>query len=366
VKRVLQINKYYPPWIGGVEQVVSDLAEGLASEFEMAVLACDLRRRGVERSAAGCGVTRSFAPAALLSMPLSAQFVSDFYRLSRKADVLHFHHPFPLAEAAALLEGCRGRKVVVTYHSDIVRQAWLKPLYQPILSRFLGRCDRIIVSSRTLLEHSEPLRPFLGRCSVVPFGIRDPGPAGEVDPVDLPAEGYVLFVGRLVPYKGVEYLLEAMTSVGAPLVIVGDGPLRPALERLADRLGVGARTRFLGRLSPPRLRSVFSRSSVFVLPSVAANEAFGLVQLEAMSFGKPVVNTQLPTGVPEVSPNDVTGLTVPPRDAAALAEALRKILGDGERRARYGRAAVQRAGELSMARFLERMRVLYGEVLSGS
>jgi len=97
LKRVLQINKYYPPWIGGVEQVVWDLAEGLASDFEMAVLACDLRRRTVERSAAGCEVTRSFAPAALLSMPLSAQLVSDFYRLSRKADILHFHHPFPLA-----------------------------------------------------------------------------------------------------------------------------------------------------------------------------------------------------------------------------------------------------------------------------
>lgn len=364
MKRVLQVNKFYPPWIGGVEQVVRDLAEGLASDFEMSVLACSLGKRSVEQSAAGCRIVRSSAPASLLSMPLSVQFVSDFYRLARKADLLHFHHPFPLAEAAALLEGCRGRKVVVTYHSDIVRQAWLKPLYQPFLKRFLKRCDRILVSSRRLLEYSEPLRPFRDRCSVVPFGIRHGERWEEGDLPSVPAEGFVLFVGRLVPYKGVEFLLDAMTMVQAPLVVVGDGPLRLSLEQRAERLGIAGRTHFLGRLSPSRLRGAFSRCLVFVLPSVASNEAFGLVQLEAMAFGKPVVNTDLPTGVPEVSVNDVTGLTVPPRDAGALGEALRMILQDDERRMRYGRAAAQRARELSLEAFLSRVKSLYNELLS--
>ena len=364
MNRVLQVNKFYPPWIGGVERVVQDLAEGLGPEFQVRVLACDRKRQLDERSAAGALVTRSVAPATLLSMPLSVQFVSDFYRLAKDADLVHLHHPFPLAELCALLEGGRGRKIVLSYHSDIVRQAWLKPLYAPLLSRFLDRCDRIIVSSRRLLEHSETLREVRDRCVVVPFGPRASELRRDVEPFELPADGYILFVGRLVPYKGVEYLLEAMRSIEAPLVIVGDGPLRSDLEVRAGRLGLRCRVHFLGRLPASRLSYVFSRCRLFVLPSVAANEAFGLVQLEAMAFGKPVVNTDLPTGVPEVGPHDVTGLTVPPRDPVALAEAIRAILGDAGRYERYARGAARRAEDLSMENFLKGIKALYQEVLA--
>ena len=169
------------------------------------------------------------------------------------------------------------------------------------------------------------------------------------------ASEIVLFVGRLIYYKGVEYLIRAMKNVTASLVVIGDGPLRESLLSLAKDADVAHKVHFLGKgLSDAEMVAYYHACDVFVLPSVEITEGFGIVQLEAMACGKPVVNTNLPTGVPCVSLDNETGYTVPVRDPEALSRAINKILlNDGIKR-KFGANAVQRVNdEFTMARMTE-------------
>jgi rhamnosyl/mannosyltransferase len=361
--KVLQVNKFYPPVVGGVERVVQDVARGLRDEYEMRVLACDRKGGRAPSRVDGVPVTRAAAGAVVLSMPLSFSFYPWFRRLARGADLIHLHHPFPLGDVAALLDGCEGARVVVHYHSDIVRQKWVMPFLRPVLKAMLRRADRIIVSSSRIRDRSAHLEEVRFKCDVVPYGVELGEASAPGEDFPLPDRDFVLFVGRLVPYKGAEYLVRAMQQIEAPLVIVGDGPLRKRLEALARDLGIAPRVHFLGRLRDARLRHCFSRCRLFVLPSVSPNEAFGLVQLEAMVQGKPVINTDLATAVPEVSLHGVSGLTVPPRDPEALGEAIATLLGDPGMHGRFSRAAAERARDFSMERFLDGTRRVYRELL---
>jgi rhamnosyl/mannosyltransferase len=284
-----------------------------------------------------------------------------------RADIVHIHWPHPTALLAYLASGHAGR-LVVTYHSDIVRQKILAKLFWPVLRRALERAEAIVVASPNYVESSPVLQKFKAKCRVIPFGV----PLEEFDRFD-PAEvarirarfgpRIVLGVGRLIYYKGFEHLVRAMKGTDAHLLIIGEGPLRGALEDEARRERVSGRVTFLGRVEDAV--PYFHAADVFALPSVARSEAFGIVQLEAMACGKPVVNTRLDSGVTFVSVDGVTGLTVPPADSESLAAALDRLLKDPALLASYGRAArarVEREFDLeAMGRSTLR---LYEEIMS--
>jgi glycosyltransferase involved in cell wall biosynthesis len=281
-----------------------------------------------------------------------------------RADVVHFHHPNPTGIVSHLASGWRG-PLVVTYHSDIVRQKVLGAVLSPLIDRFLSRASAILATSPQYLASSPVLRRHAARCRVLPFGIAA-GEMREVDPGEVAAirarygERIVFAAGRLVYYKGFEHLVRAMRAVDAHLLVAGDGPLRRALEREAAEAGVAERVTLLGAV--PDVRPYYHAADVFALPSVARSEAYGIVQMEAMACGVPVVNTALDTGVPFVSPDGVTGLTVPPADADALASALTRLLDDPALRARFGAAGRARVeGELSADRMVERTLAVYRE-----
>jgi rhamnosyl/mannosyltransferase len=217
------------------------------------------------------------------------------------------------------------------------------------------------------------LEPYQHKCRVVPF---------FVDLVDYPlcnggsvrvhGVGYdrgkpmVLFVGRLVYYKGTEYLIRAMQHADATLTIIGDGPMRGRLESLSRELGLQRKISFLGHVPAETLHEYYRACRCLVLPSVEPTEAFGLVQLEAMAYGKPVVNTCLPTGVPFVSVHGETGFTVPPRDPGALAEAINRLCADEDLCVRLGRQARQRV-EMMFSKdvVLNQIKSIYWELLRG-
>ena len=351
--RILIVGKAYDPHIGGIETVMQQVADGCNGRAKVSVLTCrdDWGLSQVERIH-GVPVLRCGSLGTVASCPLSPEFVMQFRRKVMCADVVELHLPFPPADLACLLSGYKGR-VVVAWHSDVVRQKRLLKLYAPLMRWLLRRADAIIVATKAHIDSSPYLREFREKCVVIPYGI-SPKEYAAAPTVPVltqrlhdPSAKKILFVGRLVYYKGVDVLLEAFAKVigNAELFLAGDGVLRDTLKTRAAELGIAQRVHFLGRRVTPELRAAFRDCDIFVLPSVANSEAFGIVQLEAMVYGKPVINTALPTGVPLVSLHGKTGLTVPPSDAASLADAMQLLVTEDELRVQYGMAARERVLE---------------------
>jgi rhamnosyl/mannosyltransferase len=366
--KIVQITKLYYPWIGGVEKVVRDIAEGLNDKVNMEVVACQPKGWGSRQLINGVKVTKTSSIGIYWGMPVSFTFPFVLAWKSRKADILHFHFPFPLADLSYLLMGSKQKKVVVTYHSDIVRQKKSMGIYMPFLNRLLKRADKILPTSPNLMESSVYLAPFKNKCTVVPLSIdlkEFSHPVENKFALEVSAdEKIVLFVGRLNYYKGLEYLIEAMQDIEARLLIVGEGELREVLEEKAKSLGVRQKIVLLGKVSDEKKKYCYHVCDLFVLPSVEPSEAFGIVQMEAMAYGKPVVNTNLPTGVPYVSVDGETGITVPPRDAKALAEAINRILNDKELAAKFSDNALKRVREkFSREKMLESIYSIYGDLV---
>jgi rhamnosyl/mannosyltransferase len=349
------INKYYwPPHLGGVEHHLSMLASGLAArpDTTAGAIVANESKATLREQVDGVSVLRvgrSFAYASTPVAPGMPAVIRAAAGAPQRPDVFHLMFPYPWGEASWLMAGSPG-PAVLTYHSDIVRQRVLGAAYRPILRRVLERVDRIIVGSPPMIANSEVLAPFAEKCRVVPFGIETerfaPTPATLTRAEQLRAthqRPVVLFVGRLIYYKGAEVLVRAMADVDADLVMIGSGPLEGQLRALATSLGIGERVTFLPPVDDAELAAWYRAADVFCLPSVARSEAYGLVQLEAHASGTPVVSTNLPTGVPWVNRDGETGLVVPPGDAPALAAALRDVLSDDALRARMGAHARERA-----------------------
>ncbi|MFC7021122.1 MULTISPECIES: glycosyltransferase [Haloarcula] len=344
--RILQVNKFYSPHIGGVEQTVKATAEGLFEHgYDVRVLAAQSQGRGQEDRVNGISVCRTTSLGTFRSVPLAPTFPVRFRQEATVADLIHHHVPNPIGVISHLLAAPRDVPTVVTYHSDIVRQALELKLYAPLLHTFLDRVDCIFATSPNMIGNSEFLKQYEHKCRVVPLSI-ETSKFGQYEGAsyDLPGKPgkRVLFVGRLNYYKGTEYLIDAMRDIDATLLIIGDGERRDELEARVRDHGLTDRVTFLGHVSEEKLHYCYNTADVFALPSVEASEAFGIVQLEAMAYGMPVVNTSLPTGVPWVSQDGKTGITVPPRNSSALAKALDRLLSDPEYRAELGANAATR------------------------
>jgi rhamnosyl/mannosyltransferase len=303
------------------------------------------------------------------SAPLCPSMPAELRRLS--PDVVHLHFPNPTGDLAYLLSGCRA-PVVMTYHADVIRRLRLLRLYRPVFGLLAPHIRRLIVTSREYLDSSAFLAPYRDRCMVVPFGIDLDSFAlrlGEVDQVQelrrRHGERIILFLGVLRYYKGLDVLVRAMARVTGRLLIAGRGSQRAALEGLTRKLGLADRITFLGEVSDPERRLLLHACDVFVLPSVDRSEAFGIAQLEAMACGKPIVASDLPTGVRLVNQDGISGILVPPGDRDALARALNRLLEDDVLRAGLGKTARLRVEqEFTAERMIAQTLTVYDEVLA--
>ncbi len=345
--RILQINKLYFPWIGGIESVIKTAAENLKDETDMRVLVCSPKGRGTREKINGVDVIRAGSFGMSFSMPISLSFPFLVRKYSKDEDVIILHDPFPLGDLAVLLSGFKG-KVVLWWHSDIIKQKRLVKLIKPVIYGILKRADAIFTTSEGYIDGSEYLGGFRDKCRLVPYGIEtEKYLTTAVKPIlsgqlNKPENKKILFVGRLVYYKGVGVLIEAFKKVqNAELFIVGTGRDEEALRQQAHSLK--DRIHFMKNLSDEDLRAAFADCDFFVLPSIEKSEAFGIVQIEAMICGKPVINTDLKTSVPLVSIDGVTGLTVKAGSAEELSEAMTRLTEDDELRLKLGRNAKERA-----------------------
>jgi rhamnosyl/mannosyltransferase len=366
---ILQIYKDYAPVLGGIENHVRDLGEGLAARgHRVTVLVTSLDRRTlIERPQPGLTVIKAARTLHLASTPLSLAMLQ--LARTQRPDLVHLHFPYPPGDLVYWQMPVRA-PLVLTYHSDIVRQQNLLRLYRPLMELTLRRAARILPTSPNYMVSSPFLRRHAARCSVVPLGI-DTARFAYADAHQAAATRarygapLLLFVGRLRYYKGLHVLLEAMPSVRAELLIGGSGPERERLAAQAARLGVAARVHFLGDVPDADLPGLYHAADLFVMPAHLRAEALGLAQIEALASGLPCVSTELGTGTSFANLHGVTGLVVPPGDARALAVAINALLADPALRQGYGAAGRRRAAELfALPRMLDRIETVYREVLT--
>lgn len=354
--RILHLAKYYWPRSGGMERVVQGLAEGAAAlGHQVEVVAVEGRGRGGTAGRQRSSVTRAFSFAALGSQEIAPGYIAAAWK---RSDIIHVHHPHPLADVACLLRAGR-TPVVVTQHADSRRS-----IYRPATRLVLRRAAAVVVPSRAHLALSDELVGYESKVEVIPFGIEQ-SRWETVPPPPPGAPPRAIFIGRLVAYKGLDVLLRALERVPElRLDIVGSGPEGPRLRTLAQALAITDRVRWYGEYPDEDLPRRMADADFLVLPSVTVQEMFGLVVLEAMAAGRPVVTTALPSAVREVNVPGETGLEVPLRDVQALAEALETLSRDPERRRALGEAGRRRVQErFTQAAMAERHIELYERIV---
>lgn len=365
--KILQLGKFYPPDMGGIERVMGDILEGMNERGFVCDVLCSHSKPkfalDITDSKARIYRTKSFGKLARTS--ITPQMVYFLRKFAKSYDIIHVHLPDPMANLALLLTCLDSQIIILHWHADITKQRYLLHLYKPLQTWLLKRADAIITTSPKYLEQSPFLQAYKHKCKAIPLGI-----SCTPDNVSRPfvqKDTKTLFaLGRFVSYKGFEYALSALRFLPSyRLLLGGDGPLEHDLKNLAKTLGVASQVEFLGFVADEELPRFYKSSSIFLLPSITKSEAFGLVQIEAMAHGLPVVSCAIAgSGVDWVNQNGVSGIVVPPKDPKAIADAVLEIAKDYER---FSQNARKRFLEhFTKNQMLDSLQNLYLELMKNS
>ncbi|NGP19280.1 glycosyltransferase [Devosia chinhatensis] len=338
--KVLHVYKTFAPDdFTGVPRVIHSIAKSLSTCCDNTVLTlADQPAASQPLEVDGYHLYQVKRAGKLYSTDLSISIFGDFRRRAAEADVVHFHHPWPLMDLMQLAS-CSQTPSVITYHSDIVRQRLLKPIYAPIMHAFLLQADALVATSPNYLKSSPILQRYRQKASVIPIGIA----ARDAPDVSLVrhwkskvGEGFFLFIGTFRYYKGLRYLIEAARLNGLRVVIVGSGDVGSLGRNLPDNVTV------LGPVSEVDKEALLTLSAAFVFPSHLRSEAFGVALLEAARAGKPMISCEIGTGTSFVNVDGLTGIVVPPANPDALSAAMVQLAGVPGLAAKMGAAAIER------------------------
>lgn len=330
--RILQLGKFYPIR-GGVEKVMYDLMLGLSESG----VCCDMLCASTEDHPAAEIQVNPYArlfvvhtSVKIAGTMLAPAMIGKLRKIAGQYDIIHIHHPDPMASLALYLSGYRGR-VVLHWHSDILKQKNLLKLYKPLQSWLINRAEQIVGTTPVYVEQSPFLQQVKSKIDFIPIGVNPisyDGAAVAALKSRYPGKTIIFSLGRLVEYKGYAYLIQAMQQLDARfhLIIGGKGPLEEPLHQLIADLNLQDRVSMVGFVSDDDIPSYFGAADIFCLSSIWKTEAFAIVQIEAMSCGKPIVSTAIPgSGVSWVNQDQVSGLVVAPENATALAAAIQQI-----------------------------------------
>lgn len=334
--RILQLGKFYPVQ-GGVEKVMFDLLDGMSKQG----ITCDMlcanayvgqSLRIIQHNDNSQIISTSTLCKKFATM-ISPQMVVELRKICSNYDIIHVHHPDPMAAFALLLSGYKG-KVVLHWHSDILKQRFLLKFFMPLQNWLIKRSDMIVGTTPVYVAQSPHLSKVQKKCTYLPIGI-EPITYDENKVLSLKnkykGKKIIFSLGRLVSYKGYKYLIDAAKYLPDNYVVLigGSGPLKNALQEQIGHDDLRGNVILLGRISDEELPSYYGACDMYCLPSIMKTEAFAIVQVEAMSCGKPVVATKIPeSGVSWVNADGESGLNVPIKDSKALANAIERILED--------------------------------------
>lgn len=361
--KILQLGKFYPIR-GGVEKVMWALTFALAERGIACDMLCAMLREdsfdvdhvALSEETPEARVINLGPENRIICVPalakkaktmLSPAMVRWLRRHASEYDIIHIHHPDPMAALALRLSGYKGR-VILHWHSDIVSQKILLTFFRPLQSWLVRRASLIIGTTPVYLRESPALKDVQDKTACVPIGIEpvyyDSREAEEFR-ATMPGKTLVFALGRLVPYKGFNTLVEAAKYLSDEyeVLIGGSGPLRDSLQKQIEDEGLKEKVHLLGYVENWELPVLFGACDVYVMSSQMKTEAFGIVQIEAMSCGKPVVATTIPqSGVSWVNQDGFSGLNVPPGDPRALADAIQAICSDPDVYMQFAAGAMER------------------------
>jgi glycosyltransferase involved in cell wall biosynthesis len=351
--RILEISSCFPPSRGGVEKFVHSLTSGLAQKGHLIKVITSTR--GLEPK-----FKRHFSDTIeLIRIPekfhlFEAPFIPRVAvsALTEDYDVLHINGMVPLvSDLAILFARLRGKPVVLTYHNDAETATWgalggfAAAVYSVVARFFVSFADVIVCSTRSYAMTSPVIRFFHHKLRVIPLGVDLArfSAAALVSPVEKKDDKKrLLFVGQLKQYKGVHVLVESLAHLrrqghSVELGIVGTGPEYEKIRSRVNELGLRDHVTFRGNVGEEELPSLYAQSDLLVLPSLGRREAFGIVLLEALAAGKPVVATDTP-GVGEVALK-VGGFVSKRNDPHSLAESIISALSSEDRQDDYRKKA---------------------------
>ena len=345
--KILQLGKFYPVR-GGVEKVMESLTEGLSARGVDCDMLCASFDRQQEMQVVPLNahgrvfVTPTLRQAA--GTMIAPKMIGWLRKHAAGYDIIHIHHPDPMAALALRLSDFRGR-VILHWHSDILSQRFFLFFYKPLQNWLIRRAEKIVGTTPVYVRESPDLAKVREKCTAVPIGIDplqpDPEKVGEIRS-RFSGKKMILSVGRLIPYKGYHHLIDAVALLPEDYVLVigGTGPLHGQLEAQIREKGLQDRVFLTGYLDDAALSAWFSACDCFALTSTMKTEAFGIAQIEAMSCRKPVVATRIPgSGVAWVNEDGVSGINVMPGRPEEYASAIQEVTEHSET---YGAGAWQR------------------------
>lgn len=367
--RVLHFYRtYLPETHGGAEEAIRQIClatKHLGVENRVLSLARVSQRTEIQREEAGViQVPLQMEPA---SCSMGVETFREYRKQAQWADLIQIHYPWPFADLVHVVSGVQ-KPVVVTYHSDIIRQNLLEKLYSPLRALFFRKVNRFIATSPNYLESSKLLKGLSERSDVIPLGLdptsySPPSTEARDHVASHYGEGFFLFVGVLRYYKGLRFLVDAAAQTGLPVVIAGHGPEQESLKSQAKARGANNVT-FTGFVSDDVKQALMENAKAVVFPSCERSEAFGVTLLEGQMHGLPLITCDIGTGTSYVNLHHETGIVIPACDSTALAEAMQEIEENPARAREMGQAGLERFNSLfSGDQVGERYLGVYRQVL---
>lgn len=368
--RVLQVGKFYPIK-GGVEKVMYDLANGLSGKGIHSDMLCASENRQYQEVSLNGGSVLYAMPSLFkrFGTMVSPQLITQLRRIADNYDIIHIHHPDPMAAFALWFSDYKG-KVIVHWHSDIIKQKNLLKLIMPLQNWLLRRADLIVGTTPVYVKESPHLKNFQNKVTCLPIGIMPlKYNKQEVEKIQQYYSGkkIIFSLGRLVKYKGFKYLVEAAKELSDDYIVLigGTGPLEKELSNQIKKLNLENKVKLLGRISNEDLANYYGACDLYCLSSIMKTEAFAIVQIEAMSLGKPIVATKIPhSGVAWVNADGVSGFNVDIKNPSEIAVAIRKILEDKDLYENLSDGSIKRFHDVFMEdKMIESCISLYNQVL---
>ncbi|RAX54224.1 hypothetical protein CCY99_04225 [Helicobacter sp. 16-1353] len=332
--RVLQFGKFFPPDLGGIETVIEDLTLGLNKRGISCDVLCSNSKLKYEESTLPCGakIMRCASFGKFASTSIAPQMIFKLRKIIDNYDIIHMHLPDPMANLALLLANYKNKIIILHWHSDIIKQKRLLKLYLPLQQKLLKIATAIIATSNKYIEESAFLPKFRDKCVGIPIGVnKESLVADDVDKdiIRFPKNKKVIFsLGRFATNKGFEYLIESAKYLSDEYVIFiggsGNEALKKQFEEQVRAEGLENKVYLMGRIKRNNLQYYYKNCHIFALPSI--QESYGIVLVEAMSFGKPIICTKLyPSGNDWINMHNKTGLVIESKNPQAIAKAIEEI-----------------------------------------